>query len=72
MFGTTRENGMWIIKYNGEPYTQFKDLALNSRHYNVPDMYEVSLQPLRLIKRPRAEFTGKRPVRSPGFKWEEM
>jgi hypothetical protein len=24
------ENGMWIVKYNGEYYREFKDRALNS------------------------------------------
>ena len=34
-----REGGvMWIIKYNEQLPRKCKNLALNSRHYKVPDM----------------------------------
>jgi hypothetical protein len=38
---------MWIIQYNKKLYTEFKDLALNSIHYKLPDMYKDSL-PFRI------------------------
>jgi hypothetical protein len=62
---------MWIIQYNKKLYTEFKDLALNSIHYKLPDMHEDSLPSVYLIKCPKTEITGSRPEGAPRLEWEE-
>jgi len=61
---------MCIIKYNEEIYTNFKGLALNSRHHKVQEMYEDSLQS-EYLRKPESSVRWQSTSVTPMFQSEE-